>query len=1625
MQTHKTDAVNCQLPARRGVTLLLVLGLMSMFALLVVTFMVVTTQALRTAEHSAKALLSPPTDIEGTGTSAVSSDLNKAVLKLLVGDDLESVIGLWSILEDMYGHPVYVQGGTETDQLAGTVMSVSPFSGSSQENRWKVEVDINLQLSNLVLYPADVPASLDLAGSVLTISGGSKNLPAKSTRILEYDFTTPQPTLIVQAISDVPIGDIDNTCEFIINGAPFSGTGPGFSPTTPGSAQLGLQDGDGKEFALRPNILAPVSSGLAYKDYLKANDLSGKDRVTLMNPDYTAPDHLHMFLSWFEFEATPSTAAAIDPQKPIKRVIPSFHRPWLVDGTDQASLRKTVLRPLPLDHPNFTGSNPAASSAHLNTLTSCATWLQKGPWDVDSDGDGVADSLWLDIGLPVNANGYKPLVAFLVQDLDGRLNINAHGNYAHLESGFDMSAPDPNGATGSLQVRGGGYGPAEVRLDFGLGIDDQTLRNLFSGTIAGGSEQVVGRYGNEATPVPGNLSDPTDDTTAAFFDFPLLPFNSSSPSPNTVQRISGINAWAYDYESPAVGGLSPDLWGQAALSFDPLGNRVITPLTPGEYYRGNPYFFNPYGQGGDDSPFLAEHMTAILQVQGDQNFGSQQLRTRQLLGEPDANMPLTSLYHHHLTARSSDVPSPSRFLGTDGTNVDWSIYRKVYRIVGDDATKAVQLLYLLPEEIRQGLRVNLNRPSLSQHWVDDSDHLTGLRERAKFAQEIFYLLLVLCYDELYDSTGTLQYTEGSVDVITRLAQWSVNLVDFMDPDATMTPFVFSTTPFTDGTSGGPFDNEAAINDLLTNSADFDLASFGTNVRLLWGMEKPEVAITETLATHNRNVADTVLGSGDPTDDVPCDNRTSTTPCFIDKRRCAPGCIGGGHEEDFDQVLRPEGSVFIELYRCGNPGRSQVPKDLASAVASTTALNMARRVNDSPTGNYVWRLAFSTKVQVKHERDGGKKEDLFYGSATEMHSFQPGQWNGRAGDLQLIGTPTGDVDIERFVWFGSDNSPQPEADGCSYWHAGGDDALLEPNTYFLIGPRDVTTFYASKEGDPTIEASFGVAPDSPDPEAILTLSSPSTTSTKKYMIATDPGTGQGVNVSEPTPGSPYEWTAPTNKPFDKDELFSRGTIPCYRSVFLQRLADPNREHNPVTNPYITVDWSMIDLHVFNSEEAASSQVREEEELNASGVGIDYANDYYFATRQWGVNGGFSGGPPNLWDRNTNFPDSDAKATADLGGKTGTLPLKLTSSNSSLGELNKFDSVTTTTYGTYLGVPNPAFVHFAWNDSPFANTLEVMQVPACSASTFGIQFHEASGGAVVGGAKSLGTGHRFSNENSRLGYLLGFEHSDANTDGTINSLNLARFLEWVHVPSRFAGTIVDWTTDGKPIYAYREPGKINLNTVTETAWEGLRGGYSRRPIEPTDSTDIHGWKPYDYVDGSDQRSRGLTLTRNLLQDGTEVDFGAPFRSFGSEALVPDQEPNSSMVRQPGEAGLFRKAKKPGASSADDDGALFDPMETTPSNMYNEYENVARLSSMTTNRSNVFAVWVTIGYFEATPSTNPNHIGGYELGRERGLDGTSASIKRHRAFYLIDRTVPVGFRRGQELNAKDVIIYSRVLE
>ena len=128
-------------------------------------------------------------------------------------------------------------------------------------------------------------------------------------------------------------------------------------------------------------------------------------------------------------------------------IIPSFHRPAAI--RQQTANGTVVVRRL-----EATGRHDAASAGELlgrlgiadpppaaadghdpNTFPD----LTPGPngqitYDVDNDGDGLTDSVWVDLGYPArrNAQGqlYKPLFAFMVIGLNGRIPLNTAGNLA-------------------------------------------------------------------------------------------------------------------------------------------------------------------------------------------------------------------------------------------------------------------------------------------------------------------------------------------------------------------------------------------------------------------------------------------------------------------------------------------------------------------------------------------------------------------------------------------------------------------------------------------------------------------------------------------------------------------------------------------------------------------------------------------------------------------------------------------------------------------------------------------------------------------------------------------------------------------------------------------------------------------------------------------------------------------------------------------------------------------------------------------------------------------------------------------------------------------------------------------
>ena len=68
--------------------------------------------------------------------------------------------------------------------------------------------------------------------------------------------------------------------------------------------------------------------------------------------------------------------------------------------------------------------------------------------------------------------------------------------------------------------------------------------------------------------------------------------------------------------------------------------------------------------------------------------------------------------------------------------------------------------------------------------------------------------------------------------------------------------------------------------------------------------------------------------------------------------------------------------------------------------------------------------------------------------------------------------------------------------------------------------------------------------------------------------------------------------------------------------------------------------------------------------------------------------------------------------------------------------------------------------------------------------------------------------------------------------------------------------------------------------------------------------------------------------------------------------------------------------------------------------------------------------MGYFQVEKhSVDVAHPDGYALGPELGFD--TGTTTRHRAFYVIDRSIPVAFEPGEDHNVDQTILLQRMIE
>lgn len=1852
MTTQKTSRRRIRRSGRRGIVILIVISLLVLFMLMMVTFAVIAGHYREAARAVA---FHRSAQVKFAENNAVMDD----ILTMILGEPASPSSSLFgtSLLGDMYGRSVngIVAGVPAGPQLEGAGAFVS-FSGFSD-----TQTIVGAQFANSEDY---------YAGCVITMKDGP--CAGLSSRITHYypgnrpTWLSPVPAggysvddallpgdvndpiaLRMEAFENGLLPQVGN--RFVVNDKPFNGTGLG----RPASGAFSNDGTDGPptnfEWALMPHL-----AGWPNRVNARLALAGGADEP------WDSYDFQNMFLA-----LVPS-----DPVGPMG-VKPSYHDPallayWytrfdmsdgvlddtpsLYDPTNPAAvalLRRIMFRPLQADHPNFDGSN-------LSFDPSGAT----GRWDVDNDNDGIADSIWIDPGLPVSiapdGRRYKRLVAIMIRDLDGRVQLNAHGNtewakdFARPTTGL----PDPIPATPAVEPlagaplspsfvpRGQGFGPAEINFSNLFEIDGGPspllfYQRMFQGTASNPFPPMTpvvtaatpGKYGLDTYPLQAGYN-PLDRRPGIWGP------NGGGVVSNDALAVIKAQGFGYDYNGTVFSNYATpsDIWGRGAIALD---------------YAGQPYPYSQAAQtdwdndGTPDTVEIIDNPYEINLIDGPQSYDSPYTVAEQerLLRrfDADADVLPQRLYEFFNTSGNpvtlarrinttsvlgSSVSAPRAMpplymrqdpatYGNPGASILEICEARVGAEVGALGRSGRQYIVkqLMPFEFYQGQMFNLNRPfgngvddnnngvvdepgeadningplepawtsgiyaagytsppnmaayllnDAQDHWwdpaglgapYDDPNYASNLinsnphlYSRQLFARNLYCLLMLNCDVDNYVTTSMPNpegLNPGQLRKLfcRRVAQYAINVVDFRDPDAIMTPFEYDEFPF---------DGWNVDGDLTTDENNL---MGSTHRGVVWGMEQQDLVLKETISFHDRRVRDTAHDS-----------------TAMDR---------AGGDPTLDQIRLPQGSTFIELVctRARVDNNVKLPVELYNPLTGRLDLARMAPVSLPPaqgadgSAHPVWQIAISENVQGAATDNrpntlSSTQLDTFSLEPTLNPSVPPTRIQAsiyRPGPAQF-------VPIERYIWF--TNAEPAAATGQAdntFINSLGWDVSLNPGSYLVIGPRPATSLGSEVTAAPTPMY------DGPSPQTI-NLSDPSGPGVTISNIASAPtsltpgdqirqavamvadihppraGVATiggptawpaarriGLNVTEPLPQSGRYYTFPTDpndaydsltmptmntfpdNPFDSTggmpleaaNMLASKTYAGTHTMVLQRLANPTQAWHPVTNPYINLDWAENDTTVFSGDEDTDRQV------DVMGAPQDVDPDdptphdpAMFRTRQRGntnTAAGYANGM--LWNPQTERPTAPAAETAEspaavyfkhslvhtfgfvngiyrdpaaptpaqnesVWPRTPGVPL-VGGIASPLWNFTVAKRVPTDpdVPAMYVGDPSLPFPWITHNNRPYANPLEMLVVPASSPQRICQEFLYAFPGNTYDASVAPPTstyGLYWHLPNFFLSTIV-----DPNTGAVLPGSDFHRLFDYVETPSPYVGaeswyppTVTNDMAYTSPVTLnhvgtgyrapfnrlsrFRDPGKVNINTIIDPlVWDAIVASFP-------EMQSANGWEPLT--------TSGGPLFAQILQSrrgyATGADTGATSDMFLPNANYPtivanpfrpadafDLQPLADMqLVRPADATLLRGNGTPLPLLGGDpptpgnlplfnfnqynvnlaDPTTFDQFgRATDRNAYFHYQPFAKLANMLTTNSNTFSVWMTVGYFEVEPNpagVDVAHPDGYQLGQEMLFDGV---YRRPRAFFLIDRSIPVGFEPGRALNVDKCVLQRRYIE
>ncbi len=465
---------------RRGIVLVLVLGMLGLMALIGVTFATFAGQSLINSRNFSQGVARPQAEV-----------LMDYALAQLINDTNNPLSALrgHSLLRDMYGNDSLFRGSNpaanpaaDTKGLFSRVVandgtpSTLHFVGASAHSTTN-----DTPFYNQIQYATNIPTGgqyygLDFTRWIVRFGGIPNANAPQSFEILEDDFSTGYHIFTLSNNLANPTLDLSYTAT---NGANVTNAtlsasdwtsflyfDPNLGATVDSSNQPPtLVTKNFRNLAQEKNTASAGTAGTLSTTspsnpfvldgrYMRAFNGPGLTRLdssatTLYPYNYAAygnfrlnglnPDAVGMDEDYdaCDLENWYLAIQSADGQV----VIPSFHRPGILTAADWLTNpgvgNPKILRPRQADNSPLFPADPSIVDAH-GKLT----------YDVDNDGDGVTDSVWLDLGYPVQRDPggkmYKPLFAFMVLGLNGRLPLNTVGNIQSRAIGAVTPANTPN-----------------------------------------------------------------------------------------------------------------------------------------------------------------------------------------------------------------------------------------------------------------------------------------------------------------------------------------------------------------------------------------------------------------------------------------------------------------------------------------------------------------------------------------------------------------------------------------------------------------------------------------------------------------------------------------------------------------------------------------------------------------------------------------------------------------------------------------------------------------------------------------------------------------------------------------------------------------------------------------------------------------------------------------------------------------------------------------------------------------------------------------------------------------------------------------------------------------------------